>query len=61
MDGGVIDYGLAEIVGFYDTLEEAEREAIALNEEVSKRDYPSYNIWIVECIKTFKKNGVVLK
>lgn len=52
MEGGVYDYGVAEIIGFYDSEKEANNQA----EKIIKlsRNKISPNVWVTKCVRTYQ-------
>ena len=58
MPGGIIDYGYAEIVGFFDTFKEADECAKQTFKKY--KDAPDLHITISKCLKTYCNGGIAI-
>lgn len=59
MPGGVITYGSAEIVGFYETFEESDKEAEGIFKQYEGA--PDLHVWIMRCLKTYNNGGIAIE
>jgi|GEM_PF-2770731 len=56
MSGGIINYGTAKIIDFYETFEEADEEAREEFKNISEAPFPY--VWILKCERTYQDGGI---
>ena len=59
MDGGIFDYGTADIKGFFGSFEEADIFAKELFERTQKYLLMPF-VWVLKCEKTYQKGGIAV-
>jgi hypothetical protein len=59
MPGGVLSYGSAEIVDYFDSFENADSKAKEIFAE--NEGAPDLHVWIMRCVKTYQNAGVAIE
>lgn len=59
MEGGVFDYGMADIKEFFTSFKEADKFARELFKD-TRKDLIQPVVWVLKCEKTYREGGVAV-